>query len=102
MIIFATKRNKQQTIMSTAVLPNGVSYYIPQTDLSFFKELAERMKWQIVEKVKKKSAKAEIEKSPWADYKLSKEIVNMTLNNRKEVSTNTENTLLEALEEKYR
>ncbi len=39
--------------MSTAILPNGTSYYIPQADLSFFMELAERMKWQIVSKVKK-------------------------------------------------
>ncbi len=41
------------TIMNTAVLSNGVSYYIPQTDLSFFKELAEKMKWQIIGTAKK-------------------------------------------------
>lgn len=39
--------------MSTAILSNGTSYYIPQADLPFFTELAERMKWQIVSKVKK-------------------------------------------------
>ncbi len=88
--------------MSTAVLSNGVSYYIPQADLSFFKELAERMKWQIVDKVKKKTSQTEVAKSPWANYELSKEIVNLTLGNRKEVSTNIDNSLMEALEEKYR
>ncbi len=39
--------------MSTAILSNGTSYYIPQADLSFFTALAERMKWQIVGKGKK-------------------------------------------------
>lgn len=39
--------------MNTAILSNGVSYYIPQSDLSFFTELAERMKWQIVGAAKK-------------------------------------------------
>ena len=39
--------------MNTAILSNGVSYYIPQSDLSFFMELAERMKWQIVGAAKK-------------------------------------------------
>ncbi len=38
--------------MSTAVLANGTSYYIPQADLNFFTELAERMKWQIIDKMK--------------------------------------------------
>lgn len=41
--------------MNTAVLPNGVSYYIPQADLSFFLELAGRMKWKIIDKTKKKA-----------------------------------------------
>ncbi len=39
--------------MSTAILSNGTSYYIPQADLSFFTELAERMKWQIIDNMKK-------------------------------------------------
>lgn len=34
--------------MSTAVLSNGECYYIPQSDLSFFTELAERMKWRVI------------------------------------------------------
>ena len=38
--------------MNTAILDDGVSYYIPKSDLAFFKELASRMKWQIVEKAK--------------------------------------------------
>ena len=46
--------------MSTAILSNGTSYYIPQSDLSFFTELAERMKWQIVSKVKKTDRTAKL------------------------------------------
>lgn len=46
--------------MSTAVLSNGTSYYIPQSDLSFFMELAERMKWKIVSKVKKANKTAKL------------------------------------------
>ena len=46
--------------MSTAVLSNGTSYYIPQSDLSFFTELAERMKWKIVSKVKKANKTAKL------------------------------------------
>lgn len=38
--------------MNTAILSDGTSYYIPNSDLSFFKELALRMKWQIVDKKK--------------------------------------------------
>lgn len=36
--------------MNTAILPDGVSYYIPKADLPLFTELARRMKWQIVDK----------------------------------------------------
>lgn len=32
--------------MNTVILSDGTSYYIPNSDLSFFKELALRMKWQ--------------------------------------------------------
>lgn len=39
--------------MNTAVLPDGVSYNIPAADVNFFKELAARMKWEIVDKAKK-------------------------------------------------
>lgn len=46
--------------MNTAVLSNGTSYYIPQSDLSFFTELAERMKWQLVSKVKKANKTAKL------------------------------------------
>ncbi len=51
--------------MSTAVLPNGTSYYIPQADLSFFMELAERMKWQIIDKMKKSGTTANTKS--WVD-----------------------------------
>lgn len=33
--------------MNMAVLPNGVTYNIPLSDMTFFKELAARMKWEI-------------------------------------------------------
>ena len=36
--------------MNTVILSDGTSYYIPYSDLSFFKELALRMKWQVVDK----------------------------------------------------
>ena len=36
--------------MNTVILSDGTSYYIPNSDLSFFKELALRMKWQVVDK----------------------------------------------------
>lgn len=39
--------------MNTAILSDGISYYIPSTDLTFFKELAARMNWEIVNKMKK-------------------------------------------------
>lgn len=39
-------------IMNTVILSDGTSYYIPNSDLSFFKELALRMKWQVVDKKK--------------------------------------------------
>ncbi len=39
--------------MNTAVLSDGISYYIPSSDLTFFKELAARMKWEVVSKMKK-------------------------------------------------
>ena len=51
--------------MSTAILSNGTSYYIPQADLSFFTELAERMKWQIIDKIKKPSTS--ITTKSWVD-----------------------------------
>lgn len=41
--------------MTTAVLPNGVSYNIPSVDVTFFKELAARMKWESTETPKKTS-----------------------------------------------
>lgn len=48
--------------MSIAVLPNGVSYNIPLSDMTFFKELAARMKWEIIDKAQQVSAK-----SVWSD-----------------------------------
>ena len=39
--------------MNTEVLPDGVSYNIPAADVNFFKELAARMKWEIVDRAKK-------------------------------------------------
>ena len=51
--------------MNTAILSDGVSYYIPNADLTFFKELAARMKWDLVEKTTK-SKKASSSTS-WVD-----------------------------------
>lgn len=51
--------------MNTAVLSDGVSYYIPTADLTFFKELAARMKWEIVGKAKKSKTVAPT--SSWVD-----------------------------------
>lgn len=53
-------------IMNTAILSDGTSYYIPNSDLSFFKELALRMKWQVVDKKKPTASTATASKS-WVD-----------------------------------
>ncbi len=53
-------------IMNTAILSDGTSYYIPNSDLSFFKELALRMKWQVVDKKKPTVTTATASKS-WVD-----------------------------------
>lgn len=63
--------------------------------------LAERL----LESADAKSRKEEEAKpivSSWANYQLSPEIINMTLNNRKEVSDESEDTLYAAMEEKYK
>ena len=51
--------------MNTAVLSDGMIYHIPAADLLFFKELAARMKWEIVG-ASKKSEEASSAKS-WVD-----------------------------------
>ncbi len=51
--------------MSTALLADGVSYYIPDSDLTFFKELAARMKWEIIGKTKR--AIQTSSKKTWVD-----------------------------------
>ena len=67
--------------MSTAILSNGTSYYIPQADLSFFTELAERMKWQIIDKMKKTStsstAKSWVDEfaGKWQDTRSTAQII---------------------------
>jgi len=63
--------------------------------------LAERL----LESADAKSRKKEEAKpivSSWANYQLSPEIINMTLNNRKKVSDDIEDTLYAAMEEKYK
>lgn len=63
--------------------------------------LAERLLESADAKSKKKEeAKSTV--SSWANYQLSPEIINMTLNNRKKVSDNIEETLYSAMEEKYK
>ena len=51
--------------MNTAVLADGLNYYIPSSDLTFFKELAERMRWRIIDTTKK-AAQVSSQKS-WVD-----------------------------------
>ena len=68
--------------MNTAVLADGTSYYIPNSDLSFFKELALRMKWQVVDKKKTTAPTAIVSKSwvndfagKWQDQRTTAQIV---------------------------
>lgn len=63
--------------------------------------LAERLLESADAKSKKKE-EAKTTVSSWANYQLSPEIINMTLNNRKKVSDNIEETLYSAMEEKYK
>ena len=63
--------------------------------------LAERLLESAEAKSKKKEEVKPVASS-WANYQLSPEIVNMTLKNRKKVSDSIENSLYEAMEEKYK
>lgn len=63
--------------------------------------LAERLLESADAKSKKKE-EAKPTVSSWANYQLSPEIINMTLDNRKKVSDNIEETLYSAMEEKYK
>ena len=51
--------------MNTAVLSDGITYSIPSADLTFFKELAARMKWEVVDKMKK--SKKVSSSASWVD-----------------------------------
>lgn len=69
-------------IMNTVILSDGTSYYIPNSDLSFFKELALRMKWQVVDKKKTTAPNAIVGKSwvndfagKWQDQRTTAQIV---------------------------
>lgn len=53
--------------MNTAVLSDGISYYIPNADLTFFKELAARMKWELVGKTKDVKKTSSAISSSWVD-----------------------------------
>ncbi len=66
--------------MSTAVLANGTTYYIPQADLTFFTELAERMKWQVIGKMQKtgtSAAKSWVDEfaGKWQDARSTTQII---------------------------
>lgn len=52
--------------MNTAILSDVTSDYVPNYDLSFFKELALRMKLQVVDKKKPTASTATASKS-WVD-----------------------------------
>lgn len=56
--------------MDTAILSDGAVYYIPKADLSFFKELAARMKWETVRK--SRASEHESSTKSWADHFVGK------------------------------
>lgn len=65
--------------MKIAILSNGECYYIPQADLKFFKELAERMKWRLVGNSETVSApKAWVDglAGKWQDERSTSQIIN--------------------------
>lgn len=64
--------------------------------------LAERLLESADAKSRKEKEKEMPAVASWANYQLSPEIVNMTLNNRKKVSAEIEETLYAAMEEKYK
>lgn len=66
--------------MNTAILPDGVSYYIPEADLAFFKELAAKMKWGIVDKEGKKQEASSVSwvnefADKWKDKRSTSQII---------------------------
>lgn len=63
--------------------------------------LAERLLESADAKSRKKEETKPVVPS-WANYQLSPEIINMTLNNRKKISDNIEDTLYAAMEKKYK
>lgn len=68
--------------MNIAVLPNGVYYNIPLSDVAFFKELADRMKWQIIDNMKQTGASPAAKSwvdgfaGKWQDTRSTDQIVN--------------------------
>lgn len=81
--------------MNIAILEDGVSYSIPKSDLQFFKELAARMKWQIIDKAKAvsgQSSKSWVDDfaGKWQDQRTAAQIVDDI---HKARTNNTEITL---------
>ena len=66
--------------MNTAVLSDGISYYIPSADLTFFKELAARMKWEVVSKMKKSQQVSTT--SSWVDNLIHMSAISQSLSGR--------------------
>ena len=64
--------------MDTAILANGESYYIPLSDVGFFKELASRMKWKTTKEAEEASnAKSWVDDfaGKWQDSRSAEEII---------------------------
>jgi hypothetical protein len=67
--------------MNAAVLTDGKVYYIPPKDTDFFKELADRMKWEPIDATKRKevqsSAKSWVDlfAGKWQDSRSTEQIV---------------------------
>lgn len=65
--------------MNTAILSDGECYYIPKADMKFFKELANRMKWKLINQ----SKSAQVSNTwvdgiagKWQDERTASQIVN--------------------------
>lgn len=67
--------------MITAVLPNGISYSIPLSDVDFFQTLAKRMKWSVIpmtdrwEEAETKTSWVDKFAAKWQDTRSAEQIV---------------------------
>lgn len=93
--------------MTTAVLPNGMQYAIPNSDIVFFRKMAKKMGWKAykagiqVTLVENKTMNVAAQQDIWSKYKISPEVQAMTFKDRKDIPENYESELQENLIEKY-